>query len=127
MNNGRRTITNEDFVDTIYTLVYNTGLLYDDYDKWDDKQRDGKLWANFQAQFQAEQRKYKIKQKSSTCVGGYHGANNIKDMDGTHDALINLATADAAYRETMMSQCKNIADLTKTVAALTRQLQKATT
>ena len=52
--------------------------------------------------------------------------NNIKEMDGTHDALINLATTDAADRETMMPQCKTIDDLTKTVAALTRQLQKAT-
>ena len=48
-------------------------------------------------------------------------------MDRTHNALINLATAAAADRETMMSQCKTIADRTKTVAALTRQLQQATT
>ena len=35
--------------------------------------------------------------------GGYHGSNNLREMDGMHDALINLATADAADRETMMS------------------------
>ena len=48
-------------------------------------------------------------------------------MDGMHDALIILETAAAADRETMMLQCKTIANLTKTVAALTRQLQQATT
>ena len=48
-------------------------------------------------------------------------------MDGTHDALINLATEAAEDKETMTAQNKTIADLTKTVAALTRQLQKATT
>ena len=37
-NNGGRKISNEDIVDTIYTLVYNMGLLYDDCDKWDDNQ-----------------------------------------------------------------------------------------
>ena len=126
-NNRGRTIADEDIVDTIYTLVYSTGLFYDDFNRWDDKQRDGKNWANFQSHFQAAQRKYKRKQKPSTRAGGYHGANNIKYMDGTHDALINLATAAAADRETMMLKCNTIAYLTKTVAALTRQLQKANT
>ena len=46
-------------------------------------------------------------------------------MDGTHDALINLETASAAGRDTMMIQSKTIADLTATVAALTHQLQQA--
>ena len=41
-NNGGWTIADEDIVDTIYTLVYNTGLLYDDCNIWDDKQRDEK-------------------------------------------------------------------------------------
>ena len=46
-------------------------------------------------------------------------------MDGTYDSLINLATKAVAHRETMMSQCKTIADLTATIAALTHQLQQA--
>ena len=48
-------------------------------------------------------------------------------MDGTHDALINLATEAAAERETMMSQCKTIVDLTTNVAALTQKLQQENT
>ena len=64
-NDGGRTITNEDTVNTIYTLVYNTGLFYDDCDKWDDKKWGKKNWAIFQAHFQAAQRKYKRKQKMS--------------------------------------------------------------
>ena len=46
-------------------------------------------------------------------------------MDGTHDALINPATAAVADRETMLSQCKTIANLTATVAALTQKIQQA--
>ena len=63
-------ISNEDIVDTIYMLVYNTGLFYDECVKWDGKQHEEKTWVNFQAHFQAAQRKYKGKQKSSTCAGG---------------------------------------------------------
>ena len=62
-NNRGRTISDEDIVDTIYTLVYNTGMCYNDCEKWDNKQCDEKTWSKFQAHFQAVQRKYKKKQK----------------------------------------------------------------
>ena len=61
--------------------------------------------------FQTAQHKYKKKQNLSTRAGGYHGANNKKEMDRMHDAPINLATAAVEDRETMMSQFKTIADL----------------
>ena len=48
-------------------------------------------------------------------------------MYGSHDDLINLAKADAANIETMMSQCKTISNLTASVAALTQKLQQANT
>ena len=63
----------------------------------------------------------------STRAGGYHGANNLREMDGTHDDLINLATEATADRETMMSKCNTIFDRTASVAALTQQLQQANT
>ena len=77
-NNGGGTITDKDILDTIYTLLYNTGLLYDNCDKLDDRQRDGKTWANFQAHFQSAQRKFERKQKVSTHAGGCHEANNLR-------------------------------------------------
>ena len=80
------------------------GLFYDDCDKWDDRKHNEKTWENFQAHFQAAQRKYKRKQKVSTLAGEYHGENNLREMDGTHDALINLATEATENRETMMSK-----------------------
>ena len=48
-------------------------------------------------------------------------------MDRTHDVLINLETVAAEDRDMVMAQNKTIADLTENVAALTRQLQQATT
>ena len=101
---GGRTIANEDIVNKIYSLVYNTGLFYDNCNKWDDMKRDEKTWANFQEHFQEAQRKYKRKQNVSTHAGGYCGANNLREMDGTHNALINLATEAAGNREAMMTQ-----------------------
>ena len=113
---------------TTYTIWYTTrAFFYDDWDKWDNRQLDKKTWANFQAHFQAAQQEFKSKQKVSTRAGGYHGANNLWEMDGKHDSLINLVTAHAADRETMMSQCKTIANLIATVATLTQQLQQVNT
>ena len=42
MNDGGRKFSEEDIVDTVYTLVYNTGLFYDNCDKRDDMQRNEK-------------------------------------------------------------------------------------
>ena len=87
----------------MYTIVYNTVLFYDDCDKWDNTERADKTRANFQAHFQATQRKYKRKQKFSTRLEGYQGANNLRETgEDTHDALINLATAAVVDRDTMM-------------------------
>ena len=58
---------------------------------------------------------------------GCHVENNLREMNGTHDALINLVTADAANRETRMLQCKTITNLTASISALTQQLQQANT
>ena len=85
----------------------------------------GKNWAGFQAHFQAAQCKFKRKHKVSTRAGGYYGANNLREMDGTHDAIINLDTAAADDRDTMITQRKTISDLTATVAAVTQKIQQA--
>ena len=48
----------------------------------------------------------KIQEKKiSTRLAGYHDVNNLRETgEDTHDALIKLATAAAAYRDTMMTQ-----------------------
>ena len=113
-NDGGRKISNKNIVENIYTLVYNTGLFYYNCEKWDDRQHDEKTWAKLQAHFQAAQRKFKRKQKVSTRADGYHGTNYLREMGGTYDALINLATEAASDRETMMSKCKTMPTSPKT-------------
>ena len=48
-------------MDTMYNIVYNTRIFYDDCEKWDDKERVDKNCANFQVHFQVAQRKYNRK------------------------------------------------------------------
>ena len=124
---GGSTIPDNDIVYTMYTIVYNTGLFYDDCDKKYNKARSNKTWANFQARFQAAQRKYKRKQKVYTSLVGYHGVNNLWETEeDTHDALMNLATVVAANRGMMMTHRKIIADLAATIYDLAQKLHKVT-
>ena len=41
-NDGRQTISDKEIVNTIYTLVHDTGLFYNNCDKWDSKQHNNK-------------------------------------------------------------------------------------
>ena len=57
----------------------------------------------------------------------YHGANNLQETgEDTHDALINLATAAAADRDTTTTQIKTTVYLTATITNFTQHIQKAT-
>ena len=51
------------------------------------------------------------------------GRRDTTVREDTHDALINLATAEAAERDTMMNQSKTITDLTYTTTNFTQKLQ----
>ena len=53
--------------------------------------------------------------------------NNLRETgEDTQDALINLVTAAAADRDTIINQSKKISDLTTTISNLTHQLQQVT-
>ena len=109
---GYRPISERDVVDAIYTVIFNTGLYYDDCEKWNDKTRVEQTWANFKTYFTEAQRKVKRRQKATAKVGGFHGANSIinDQLGQANDALVNMATAASADREMMQLQAKTIAE-----------------
>ena len=59
----------------LYTIVYQTGLLTEYYEKWDDKPRGDKRWANFQTQFMDAQCQMNYLQKQTLKQRWFHGAN----------------------------------------------------
>ncbi len=122
---GKRPINKKDIMDAIYTVVFNTGMFYEDCEKWNDKDPTDMTWTNFQNHFIEAQRRLKRRQKATTKVGGYHGANAVvQDQLGqANDALINLAAAATADREMMQLQAKTIADQMRTINDLTQQVK----
>ena len=49
----------------MYTLVFNTGVLFEDYNNWDDKAEGDKMWENFKYHFIDAKRRYKHRQREA--------------------------------------------------------------
>ena len=116
---GNRTFTDQQIVDVAYTIIYNTGIYFDDCDTWLDTLPTNQTWTNFQTHFNTAHRKAKRKQRT-TQSEGYHGANAAietattlqAENEAATEALANMATAMSADRTTMSQLTKAITDLT---------------
>jgi hypothetical protein len=90
--------------------------------RWNEKSLVEKTWAQFKAHFSAGHRQHKQMQGESAATSGYHSANAAvvkteeQMAEATIGALVNLATATAAYRDVM-------ATLTEANARLAKQLE----
>ena len=128
---GQRPISEHDIVDAIYTVVYNTGIFFDDCNEWDDKPMSSKTWLNFKQHFNAAQLKARRRQKATAKMGGFHGANSIQhqeqqaQLDNAENALINLMTTAAEDKEQMRQKDKIIADQVLLITSLNQQLLAA--
>ena len=85
-------------MDTIYTVVFNTVVFFDDCKNWDYKVEGEKTWATFKAHFINKKLWYKRRQRATTKMGGFHGVNATQqDIRGQlkdeEEALINIARA----------------------------------
>jgi hypothetical protein len=126
---GNRTFTDQQIVDAAYTIIYKTGVYYDDCDDWLETTPQHQTWINFQKHFNAAHRKAKRKQRT-TQSEGYHSANaalqtndNLQaENEATTEALANMATAMSADRTTMGQLTNAIADLTAQLSARDQEI-----
>jgi hypothetical protein len=108
---------------TAYLLVYDTGLYYEELEKWDEEQDADKTWDNFQKHMRAAQTKLK-KRKTLNKHSGFHGAN-LAEED-----LINLVTgaAQAPYADiqNIIKELQEEMKQLKSAKTETKQEQEAT-
>lgn len=116
---GNQPFTNAQILGTAYTLVFNTGMYFDECKTWNAKPANDKTWETFKDHFLVAQNQLRQQQQTAQ-QGGFHGGANAA-QEAYHqdisDALANLATASQTDRQAM-------AALTNTVERLTEQLQK---
>jgi hypothetical protein len=91
-----------------YNLIFATGMFPEACHKWRRRVTNTQTWRNFKADFAAAHQDYRDSQLTSR-QSGYQSANNAAtDADhtsfviqGTVDAIANLATATALDRSTV--------------------------
>jgi hypothetical protein len=81
-----------------YTLVYNTGLYFDECKEWKAKPAPDKTWDNFKMFFLDAQSELRQQQQATSARAGFSASAEDKENQIT-DALANLATAQAADQE----------------------------
>lgn len=132
---GEQPYTQPQILNTAYSLIFNTGLFFDDCKVWNAKPPIDKNWPHFKTHFMEANRQLRMQQRTAQ-QAGYHAANaayyppsaNQQLFDDTAEALANLATAAATDRQAFSQLTNTIAQLTEQIKekdALIVKLQKA--
>jgi hypothetical protein len=128
---GGEAPTQQQIINKAYTIVYNSGLYFDDCKDWDGKAPNDKTWPNFKTHFLAAAKRINLRRQTAAQAGfqgAAHQANmaNTLEQDDTVSALANLAAASINDRDTIATMQQTIASLTLQLATqskYTEQLQ----
>ena len=99
-----------------YTLVYNTGLYFDECKEWKVKPAPDKTWENFKTFFLAAQAELRQQQQATSARAGFSALAEDKENQFA-DALANLATAQAADQEAFCQLVTTNTDLAEQLKA----------
>ena len=122
-DDGGQPYTTDQLLRIAYTLVFKTGLYFEDCKAWNAKPNNEKTWTNFKAHFHHAQRLLRdqlrtTKQAGFTSNLAIHPHHNeTQPPPEYHEALVNLATSAATDR-------KLLTTLATTVAHINDHIQK---
>jgi hypothetical protein len=117
-SSGAQPYTATQILNTAFNIIFDTGLFFDECEKWEDKDPADQTWANFKLHFLRANKQLR-KRQQTTQEAGYHGANSVQQtkdtqiLEETAEALANLATASNADRSAFTTLTNTVADLTK--------------
>ena len=121
---GGQPYTTEQLLHIAYTLVFKTGLYFEECKQWNNCPATEKTWANFKTQFHNAQCLLHD-QLCSTKQAGFHSNHaNHKPTTETqppaeyHEALINLASSAAADRELLTTLANSVATINQHINQL---------
>jgi hypothetical protein len=114
---GNQPFSPAQIVNTSYTLVFNTGMYFDECKEWDKKDPADKTWATFKKHFLQAQRLLRLQQQTSQ-KAGYHSnlAQDQEKENATMDALSCLTSAAESDRHAFAALTNNNNDLAKQLA-----------
>ena len=107
-------------LNSAYSAIYNTGLYFNDLEKWDEKAAADHTWPNFQTFFCTAQHKLQSCQRTSSAAG-YHGAHAL--IARAESAEVTAANVAAAAHQERSQYNATLRDLTATITELTNQVR----
>jgi hypothetical protein len=128
---GNQPFSPNQVVNTAYTLVFNTGLYFDECKEWDKQQTTDKTLTNFKTHFLLAQRTLRLQQQTSQQAGYHSNSAQADDKDSdTAETLSCLSSAAESDRQSFAALLTNNNDLatklTAAMAAITALQQQST-
>jgi len=115
---GNQPFSPNQVVNTAYTLVFNTGLYFDECKEWDKQAAAAKTWTNFKTHFLLAQRTLRLQQQTSQQAGYHSNIAHANDKENaTNDALSCLTSAAESDRQSFAALLTNNNDLAKQLTA----------
>ena len=115
-NNGGQPYTTDQLLHIAYTLVFKTGLYFEDCKAWNAKPNNEKTWTNFKAHFHRTQRLLRdqlrtTKQAGFTSNIAIHPQNESQPPPKFCEALVNLATSAATGHKLLTTLATTVANI----------------
>ena len=116
-DDGGQPYTADQLLCIAYTLIFKTGLYFEDCKAWNAKPNNEKTWTNFKTHFQRTQRLLHDQLRTTKQAGFtsnfaiQHHPNNTQPPPEYRDALVNLATSAAANRELLTKLATTVANI----------------
>lgn len=121
---GNQPFSNAQILNNAYTIVFKTGMYFDDCKEWTRLPAALKTWNAFKLHFLEAQRLNR-EQQQTTAQAGFHANKLVNEQLAQQtEALANLATATASDRQAFQVLTNAVAELTKQLKEKDAMLEK---
>ena len=116
-DDGGQPYTTDQLLRIAYTLVFKTGLYFEDCKAWNAKPNNEKTWSNFKEHFQRAQHLLRDQLRTTKQAGFtsnlamHNQIHHSQPPPEYRDALVNLATSAAADRELLTKLATTVASI----------------
>ena len=123
-NDGGQPYTAEQLLRIAYTLVFKTGLYFEDCKVWNARPATARTWDNFKTHFQNAQCLLRDQMRTTKQAGFHSHLAHHQPLPATQplaeyqEALINLASSAAADRELLTTLATSVAAINQHINQL---------
>ena len=121
---GGQPFTPTQIINTAYTLVFNTGMYFDECKTWRQLPNNDKTWTQFKTHFLEAQKDLRLQQQTTQQAGFHANFASTHNANETATALANLAEATELDREAFAALVTTNSNLTKQLTEALEEIKK---